>query len=183
PRARERMVLRGHADVVKSIAFSPDGKLLASSSQEGRVMLWDSTTGKELRTIATMGAAPGRFVAFSPDGRTLGLSEVAWEPRDLMLLDVETGAIRSRLSGHRFGANALAFAPDGRTLATAGVDRCIKLWDLASGKVRTTLREQVGWVKSLAFSPDGARLAYSGSDETIRVWELDHQPTKPAESL
>jgi WD40 repeat protein len=90
------MVLRSHADVVKCIAFSPDGRLLVSSSQEGRVVLWDAIRGAEVHTLVDGGPDPVRFVAFSPDGRTLGMSEVAWAPRDLILFAVETGAIRTR---------------------------------------------------------------------------------------
>jgi WD40 repeat protein len=184
PGARERAVLQSHADTVKSLAFSPDGKLLASSSQEGRVVLWDANRGVLARTlVAGGGTTPIRFVTFSPDGRTVAMSEVAFEPRDLILFDVETGAIRKRLTGHRFGANTLAFSPDGRTLATAGVDRCIKLWDLATGKERITVRDHVGWVKSLAFSPDGARLAFSGEDTKVRLWNLEPQRAHPAGPL
>jgi WD40 repeat protein len=183
PAARERLVMRGHADVVKSLAFSPDGRLIVSSSQDGSVVLWDAKAGSEVRALAPAGLCPGRFVAFSPDGRTIGMSEVAWEARDLIMMDVETGAIRARLTGHRFGANALAFAPDGRTLATAGVDRCIKLWDLATGKELSTLRDEVGWVKSLVFSPDGSRLAYSGNDTVVRIRQLGAPRTHGSGSL
>jgi WD40 repeat protein len=179
PSGQERLVLRGHADFVRCVAFSPDGRLLASSSQEGRVMLWDPIRGVAVRTLIPRGAGPVRSVAFSPDGRTLGTSEVTWNPWDVLLLDVETGAIRTRLAGHRLGVNALAFSPDGRTLATAGVDRCIKLWDLAASKELVTLRDQVGWVKSLAFSPDGTRLAYSGNDYHVRLWDLPVPPAHP----
>jgi WD40 repeat protein len=183
PGARERLVMRGHADVVKSLAFSPDGGLIVSSSQDGSVVLWDANGGNAIRTLAPAGLSPGRFVAFSPDGRTIGMSEVAWEARDLIMMDVQTGAIRARLSGHRFGANALAFSPDGQILATAGVDRCIKLWDLATGKELSTLRDDVGWVKSLVFSPDGSRLAYSGNDTIVRIRELAAPRTHAAGSL
>jgi WD40 repeat protein len=183
PTARERLVIRGHADMVKSLAFSPDGGLIVSSSQDGRVVLWNATDGNEIRTLAPAGPRQGRFVTFSPDGRTVGMSEVAWQPRDLIMIDVQTGAIQARLSGHRWGANALAFSPDGQTLATAGVDRCIKLWDLATGRELSTLRDDVGWVKSLAFSPDGSRLAYSGTDAVVRIRELGAQPNHAAGAL
>ena len=122
-------------------------------------------------------------MAFAPDGGTLALSEFAWGPRDVILVDVATGAVRSRLSGHQRGINALSFSPDGRTLATAGADRCIKLWDLATGKERATLSDHVGWVKSVVFSPDSAWLAYSGNDATVRVWDLGRQGSHPAGPL
>jgi WD40 repeat protein len=183
PSAQERMVLRGHDDMLRSVAFSPDGTLLASSSQDGRVLLWDAIRGVQLRSLASPGPDAIRIVAFAPDGKTLALSEFAWDPRDVILQDVATGAVLSRLSGHQRGVNALAFSPDGRSLASAGADRCIKIWDPTTGKQRATLSDHIGWVKSIVFSPDGAWLAYSGNDATVRLWDLVRKPSHPAGSL
>jgi WD40 repeat protein len=178
PSERERNVLHGDAGTIRSVAFSPDGKLLVSASQEGRVVLWDARSGVELRTLVNKGTVPVRSVAISPDGRTIALAEPSYRTQDIILLDLQTGAVRTRLTGHRLGVQAVAFSPDGLTLATAGVERCIKLWDLGTSTELTTLKDHVGWVKSIAFSPDGARLAYCGSDERIRFWDL-----KPRRSL
>jgi WD40 repeat protein len=176
PTARERMVLRGgHTRGVRSLAFSPDGRLIVSAGQEGRVVLWDAIRGVVLRTLIDHAPNPVRSVAFSPDGHTIGFGEVSWGPQEVTLLDVDTGAVRTRLAGHGLGVNALAFSPDGRLLATAGVDRCLKVWDLATGKELKTLKDQVGWVKSVVFSPDGAWLAFSGNDSTVGFWNLERQ--------
>ncbi len=181
PSARERSVLNAHAGSIRSVAFSPDGKLVVSASQHGRVVLWDAVRGVELRTLISNGTVPIRSVAFSPDGRTIGLGEPAYRTEDVILLDVETGAVRTRLTGHGLGVHAVAFSPDGLTLATAGVDHCIKLWDLATSKELATRRDDVGWVKSIAFSPDGALIAYCGSDELVRFWDLKPQRSRAIE--
>jgi WD40 repeat protein len=181
PSARERMVLRGHTDAVWSVAFSPDGKRLISASPDGRVMLWDATRGIALRSLVSRGAVPMRSVAFSPDGRTVGLGEPTRMTRDVMLWDVETGAIRTRLTGHPSGVHAVAFSPDGRTLAAVGIDGRIEVRDLtaASEGGPTALVDDARWVKSVAFSPDGGWMAYAGSDETIRLLDL-RSPLPPS---
>ena len=112
------------------------------------------------------------FGAFATDGRHVAVGEVAGVPDNVTVIDSETGKVRNRLSGHNAGVYALAFSPDGRTLATAGHDRSIKLWNWAEGKELSTLQDRVGIVKSLAFSRDGAWLAYAGSDNSMRIWDV-----------
>jgi len=135
-------------------------------------MLWDPIRGVSLRSLGYSGANPVQIVAFSADGRDVAVGEIADGPQDIILLDPETGEVRTRLTGHLRGVSALAFSPDGHTLASAGLDRCIKLWDLTDGKEQASLRDGVGTVKSLSFSVDGAWLAFAGSDYTVRIWDL-----------
>ncbi len=174
PAGRERAVLRGHTGSVWGLAFSPDGKRLATGGQDGRLFLWDPVAGTESRVLRGAHPAPIRSLAFSPDGRSLGLAEPSSEASDFLIFDVETGVVRTRLFGHHLGTTDLAYSPDGCTLATAGVDRSIKLWDLARGTVSTAVRED-RWVKSVAISPDGRWLAFAGGDEVIRLLDLKGQ--------
>jgi WD40 repeat protein len=171
----ERAVLRGHVDVVRSISFSPDGKRLVSSGQDRQIMLWDAEHGVAIRALGYSGPNPVQVVAFAPDGRNIAVGEVTDSPLDVVLLDTETGAIKMRLKGHRHGVNALSFSPNGQLLATAGVDRCIKLWNLADGIEQVTLKDGVGTVRSLSFSVDGSWLAFAGSDSTVKIWDLAKQ--------
>ena len=168
----ERAVLREHRDMVRSVAFSPDGRFLVSSGQDRLILLWDASRGVSIRPLGFPGINPVQIVAFSPDGKSVAVGEIGDNPQDVLLLNPETGEIRTRLTGHSRGITALAFSPDGHALATAGIDRCIKLWNLADGTEQATLSNGVGPVKSLAFSVNGAWLAFAGSDYTVRIWDV-----------
>jgi WD40 repeat protein len=170
PAARERAVLRGHADAVYSLAFSPDGKRLVSGSHEGRAVVWDAMGGARLRTLMDGSRRPIRSVVFSPDGRTLGVAEPAGA-KDLLLFDVETGAIRTRLFGQPAGIVTLAFSPDGRIVATGGIDRSIRFWDPNVPKELGNVKDG-RVVRSVAFSPDGRWLAYVGGDENVCLLDM-----------
>jgi WD40 repeat protein len=170
--AEERAVLRGHADVVRNVAFSPDGAILVSSGQDREILLWDAIAGARVRSIGQPGSNPVQVVAYSPRGKHVAVGEVSGSPQAVTLVDSATGEIVSRLAGHDSGINALAFSPDGQTLATAGGDRTIKFWNVNDGSELATLNEGVGCVRSISFSPDGNWLAYAGSDLTIKVWNL-----------
>jgi WD40 repeat protein len=182
PSGRERAILNGHPDVVRSIAFSPDSSRLISTGQDRLVMLWDVVRGVAIRSLGEPGINPVQFGAFSRDGHTVAVGESAGYPVDITLFDVETGAVRSRLTGHLSGINALAYSPDGRTLASAGVDRSIMLWDLATATEKTCKKAGVGCVKSISFSRDGAWLAFAGNDSSIQIWDLKNQRTFRLES-
>ncbi len=176
--AQEWAVLRGHSDVVRSLAFSPDGANLVSSGQDRQILLWDATDGTRIRSLSHPGPNPVQVVAFSPRGDQIAVGEVSGSPSDIVLIDPKTGDIRSRLTGHSAGVNALTFSPDGQTLASAGGDRTIKLWNLEERKERVTLSDGVGCVRSISFSPSGEWLAYAGSDLTIKLWHMSHDQTR-----
>jgi WD40 repeat protein len=167
--------LTAHCDSVRSLSFSPDSRFLASSGQDREIILWDAVGHRRIRSLAHAGGNPVQIVAYSPDGRHLAVGELSGNPVDVTLVDTSTGEVRKRLTGHQFGVNAMAFSPHGDFLATAGADRCIKLWNLEDGTESITLSDGVGAVKSLAFSGDGAWLAFAGSDYTVRMWNVARQ--------
>ena len=143
---------------VRSIAFSPDGKTLASGSDDDTIKLWDVATGT-LKATLEGHAGSVNSVAFSPDGKTLasGSSDVT-----IKLWDVATEKLKTTLEEHTSSVNSVAFSPDGKTLASGSGDNTIKLWDVATRTLKVTLEEHTSSVNSVAFSPDGKTLA-SGS--------------------
>ncbi len=164
--------LRQHRDTVRTVAFGPRGDRLLSSGQDRSVILWDLESGKPIRNLAQQGSSAVEHAAFSPDGKTIAVGDMSGSPEDVLVLDAETGRIQARLTGNAYGVLALAYSPDGRTLAAAGGDRTIRLWDLATNRLCHRLGEHVGIVTSLAFSPDGSRLVFGGKGATIGIWDL-----------
>ncbi|KFZ01923.1 hypothetical protein V501_09716 [Pseudogymnoascus sp. VKM F-4519 (FW-2642)] len=150
---------------ITCIAFSSDGKLLASASYK-MVRTWDSTTGCSLRIL--LHECDALSVAFSPDGRLLAS---AWEDGVVKLWDPHTGHEIRSFVAHSVCIFAIAFSPDGQLLASASVDSTVKIWDLATGINRQTFARHNRGVLSIAFSPDGKLFSSAAFDRTIQIWE------------
>ncbi|HZV05357.1 MAG TPA: sigma-70 family RNA polymerase sigma factor, partial [Gemmataceae bacterium] len=163
--------LLGQQSYITSLAFSPDGRTLASASQAA-IVLWDTASGKLLRQFS---ASPGQMnrvlsLAFTLDGK--GLFSAGEDAR-IRLWDSATGKVARLFTGHEKVVRCTVLSPDGRTLASAA-DKEIRLWETATGKMIRRLTGQKEPIRALAFSPDGKLLA-SGSDDrsisSIWLWE------------
>jgi len=160
-------VLNAHTRDVNSVRFSPDGKLLASGSDDNTVRLWDPATGT---CHSTLKGHSGwvHSVAFSPDGKLLASGS---KDNTVKLWDPATGTCLSTLKGHSDRVRSVAFSPDGKLLASGADDKTVRLWDPATGTCRSTLEGHSGWVFSVVFSPDGKLLTSGSKDNTVKLWD------------
>lgn len=153
---------------ILAIAFSPDGKLLATGDTKNEIRLWQVSDNEHLSTCkGHLGWV--RSLAFSPDGQTLISGS---DDQTLKLWQVSTGQCLKTFEGHGVGVRSVVFSPDGETVMSGGGDHTIRIWEVKSGSCRETWVAHDNWVRSIAISPDGLTLASGSSDRTIKLWDL-----------
>ncbi|EMD36351.1 hypothetical protein CERSUDRAFT_124240 [Gelatoporia subvermispora B] len=181
--------MSGHAGVVRSVAFSPDGTRVVSGSWDGAVRIWDARTGDLLMDPLEGHRDKVFSVAFSPDGAVVASGCVDGTIR---IWNAKIGELMMHsLEGHSNGVRCVAFSPDGAKIISGSMDHTLRLWDAKTGSpllhafeghtgdVNTVLFSPDGMqvvsgdaVRSVAFSPDGTRLVSGSSDNTIRIWDV-----------
>lgn len=153
---------------VRSLAFNPDGRLLASAGRDEEIKLWNAVTWNHTKTLRGHKGTV-YTVAFSPDGRLLASGS---EDQTVIVWNVEAGKLRRTVRGHSQAVYGVAFSPDGSMLASASGDKTIRLWDLGGEEEKQTLRGHSGSVYAVTFSrPDGRLVASGGEDNAIRIWD------------
>jgi WD40 repeat protein len=167
--------LPGHIAMVHSVAFSRDGKLLASASEDRTVILWNVASRKPIARLE--GHNKGvRCVVFSPDGKRLAS---AGEDKSVILWDVKSHKPIDKMDGHKAPISGIAFSPDGKRLASASGDHTVILWDVESHERLATLEAHTEAVSSVSFSPDGKLLASASEDRTVILWDVTNRKPKP----
>jgi Tol biopolymer transport system component len=167
----EKTPQRASVGEVFAVAYSPDGRTLATGSNDasgaGALILWDVLTGKPRHWLPQ--PARVRSVAFSPDGEKIAMG--SWG-NAVRVYEVRTAKLLTTFKGHTGAVNSVAFSPDGKTLASGSLDKTVILWDIAKDAEAHRLTGHEGWVLSIAFFPDGKSLASASQDATVRIWDV-----------
>lgn len=163
--------LTGHRNQVTCVAFSPDGEILASGSQDLTIEIWRLKTGKRWYTL-TGHENWVTSIAFSPKEEILASGS---RDQTVEIWDLKKGKRWYTLIGHQDTVEQVAFSPKGDILASASRDKTIQIWDLKKGKLFYTLYGHSDRIYGVAFSPDGQTLASASRDKTVRLWNLQQR--------
>ena len=151
---------------VRAVAVCPERRMAAWANGHRVVSVWEI---QKRDPVQFMQPKTCRAVALSPDGKQLVVA-VDW---DVRVYDIGRRQERFELKGHKGAVSAVAYSPDGSTIATGSWDFTVKLWDAATGRELATFKWPIGRVCSLTFAPDGLRLAAGGDTGAVVVWDME----------
>jgi eukaryotic-like serine/threonine-protein kinase len=158
--------LRGHDDEVNSVAYSPDGRFIATSSKDFTLKLWNCSTGDLVHRLAGHTETVWG-IAYSPDGQRIASAS---EDKTVRIWDTSTGQSVQTLRGHSNVVRDVAFSPDGQRIASASMDGTVMVWDAVRGERLNTLRGHSSFVLGVAYSRDGRQIASASNDRTVKLW-------------
>ena len=168
---RKRKIIYEGPDYIASVAYSPDSRTIATGSWNGKIQVWHTVTGEELKTISTKHKGGVQSLVYSPDGKMLA-SGGGYRDDLVQLWDATTGEHKTILRGHTKTVSSVAYSPDGKTFASGSTDGTVRFWDAITGAHKATVTAHTDIV-SVVYSPDGKTFATRSTDGTVLLWETN----------
>jgi serine/threonine protein kinase len=172
PSSAALITYREHTEKIHKLAWSPDGKHIASSSLDETMHIWQALTGSSV-LIQRVNSLQATSIAWSPDGKCIAATS-GLASDTIQIYDASSGQISTKYANytdHEESIQALAWSPDGRYMASAGEDKTVQVWDVTTGRTIHTHRGHSMNVTNVAWSPDSRRIASCSEDKTVQVWD------------
>lgn len=161
--------LRGHEDITLAVAFSPDGKFIASGSNDKMVFIWDVESKEKIAEFH--GLSDNIYdVAFSPDGKLIAACS---KDQSIRIWNIEENKLVHLLKGHQQMVLEIEFSPNGKYLLSASTDQSIRLWDVSTGELLYAYLENESGISDIVFLPDGNSFLSTGMDGKLKQWEIN----------
>jgi len=167
-RSKQLFMGQGHTAWIMCLAYSPDGKLIASGSRDESLRLWDAETGQCLKTLHFAGSWV-QSVTFSPDGHCL---VIGGNDAVVRIWDIAAERYQQTLKGHRDRILSLKFSADGQTLVSGSQDKTIRVWDFDSGQCSHTWEIPLNWTLAMDLSPEGTTLVTGSEGKSVKFWNM-----------